>query len=490
MGIIARQSIFNTIISYLGVLLGIVLTLWLYLLVLEPAEYGLTRIMISLAFIGSQIAGFGFKNITIRYFPYYKDPERRHNGFLFWSLIIPLCGYLLLTLAMYLFKPSLLSYYDDNAPLLRTYYDLLLLLIFFTLFFNLLSSYMHALFNTKLVSFLQEVLLRVLIILVLVIYMLGWVSQSGFFLLFVLTYSILPLIILIYLAYSHQLFIKPDLQFFNIKSIKELANYGLYAVLGGIATLIVGKIDILMLGSMSGLADTGVYAIAFYIGSVITIPQRSISKIANPIIADAFKNHNMNNVDDIYKKSSLVQIMTGSLLLIGIWINIENLKGLIPSEYFTQPYVILVIGLAKLFNMATGTNGGIILNSKYYRYDLYTNILLIVLAVITNYLLIPVYGILGAAIATGISIFVYNSTKLIIVWVAFSIQPFTNKTFQIILISGFTVAFNYWLLPEFQNIWVDLVLRSSAVSLIFIGLTYYFQVSEDVNTMIKRVLKI
>ena len=63
------------------------------------------------------------------------------------------------------------------------------------------------------------------------------------------------------------------------------------------------------------------------------------------------------------------------------------------------------IALAQIFNGLTGVNGAIIINSKYYKYELITNIFLVFITLITNYFFIKIYGIEGAAIATAISIF-------------------------------------------------------------------------------------
>ena len=76
--------------------------------------------------------------------------------------------------------------------------------------------------------------------------------------------------------------------------------------------------------------------------------------------------------------------------------------------------MVFYIGLAQLFNISTGVNGAIITNTKYYRFDLYTSVLLAIITVIANLLLIPRFGIDGAAMATAISIFLFNLTRLLL----------------------------------------------------------------------------
>ena len=74
--------------------------------------------------------------------------------------------------------------------------------------------------------------------------------------------------------------------------------------------------------------------------------------------------------------------------------------------------------------MATGCNSAIIANSKFYKYTLYSNIILMVITVLSNIYFIQLYGLTGAAIATGISIFLFNTFKLLVVAIDLKFSPF------------------------------------------------------------------
>src|SRR5690625_7428012 len=94
-----------------------------------------------------------------------------------------------------------------------------------------------------------------------------------------------------------------------------MLNYGAFSMLGGLTTVIVWNVDILMLGSLAGLDQTAVYAIAFYIASVIAMPQRSVEKIVSPVIARLIKEKNWQEVGEIYRKTSINQPIPGCLTL-------------------------------------------------------------------------------------------------------------------------------------------------------------------------------
>src|SRR5690625_6802398 len=90
MGVIIRQSFWNAVISYIGILLGFLLSILLYPLILTPDQYGLTRVLFSASFIFTQVALIGFHNIIIRYYPLFNRASPGRHGLLFWALTVPI----------------------------------------------------------------------------------------------------------------------------------------------------------------------------------------------------------------------------------------------------------------------------------------------------------------------------------------------------------------------------------------------------------------
>jgi O-antigen/teichoic acid export membrane protein len=163
--------------------------------------------------------------------------------------------------------------------------------------------------------------------------------------------------------------------------------------------------------------------------------------------------------------------------------NLDNLMNILPPEYSGGAIVIIIIGAANIFDMAAGINGAIILNSEHYRFDLYSMIVLIIITVTLNYLLIPPYGIMGAAIGTASAVIVYNILKLCFVWIRFSMQPFEWKML-IILFIGTATLFLISLIPTMFNLYIDLLIRSAIVTLIYGLPLWMMNISEELNQLI------
>ncbi|MEX2601045.1 MAG: oligosaccharide flippase family protein [Balneolaceae bacterium] len=486
MGIIARQSLFNAVWIYIGIALGAIATLILYPQILETDQYGLTRVLISASIIGAQFAHLGIRNSVIRFFPFFKNPANRHNGLLFLAITVPLIGFLIYAVIFWLFRDSLIGFYAEQSPLVVEFYLYILPITLFILYFEVFNSYLRSLQDSTTGSLVNEVLLRLLVILSLVIHWLEWISFETFILFFTLSYGLQPLLLIAVLWRMGELSLFPRLSFIKRRIARSMAAYGFYTLLGGLTTIITGNIDILMLSSMAGLSETGIYAIAFYIGSVITVPQHAIGKIATPLIAEHLQNNNMGEVQEIYQKSSLNQLITGIFIFALIWANVDSLMGILPETYQGGRWVVLFIGLGKLFDMATGTNGSIILTSKYYRFDLFTSLLLIVFTIATNLLLIPEYGMNGAALATMLSIFVYNLIKYFFVWARFSMQPFRASALWACLL-GLAALFAALAVPDLPVL-ADVTVRSLVILLLFALPVWRLRLSPELNRMVKNAI--
>ena len=487
MGIVARQSLFNSLITYTGIGLGFILTVLLYPHILNPDQYGLTRVLISASMISAQFAHLGVRQSIIKYFPFFTRAGGKQHGLLFWTFLIPLIGFILFGLIFWLFQDSILNYYREESPLFTDYYLWVLPITFFILYFEVLNSYLRSLKDSTSGSMVSEVLNRVLVILFLGLYFFGLIRFSHFILLFAISYGVQPIVLAVQIYRKGEFRLAPNLDILRKPLVKGISTYGLYSLLGGLTTVIVWNVDIIMLGSMSGLADTGIYAIAFYIGSVITVPQRSIEKIAAPLVSGFITEKDWESLADIYRKTSLNQLITGLFIFGLIWLNIDIVFALLPDQYSAGKWVVFIIGIGKMFDLATGVNGAILMNSKHYRVAFYTNLLLVGLTILANYLLIPLYGILGAAIATALSVGFYNTVKYFYVWAKMKMQPFQRSSFFITLLGIVTIG-GIFTFINIDSMFINTLLRNALFLATFLLPILYMNVSPDLNRLIGKVL--
>jgi len=99
--------------------------------------------------------------------------------------------------------------------------------------------------------------------------------------------------------------------------------------------------------------------------------------------------------------------------------------------------------------------------------------------------LIKQYDIAGAAMATLISLTLYNLIKLFFIKFTLDMSPFTSDTLKVLLI-GVMVFGLLFILPMPTSIIISILLRSTIISVLFIGAIYWSKVSIDLNGLIDR----
>jgi O-antigen/teichoic acid export membrane protein len=494
MGIVIRQGIKGIIVTYIGVIIGAVNILWLFPKFLTVGEIGLTRVIIDMGLLMAALSQFGAPNITDKFFAFFKNDEQKHNGFFVIIIIYPLAGFLIFGLLTLLLKNYWIQAFVKHSPSLIEYFYHVIILSFFILYMNVLEAYARIHFRIVVPLIIREVFLRIFLAAIVILYHFKIISLNHLILFIIISYVCAVLFLLAYIKNLKKFYLNYKDVFVNQAFFKEMMFFGLFIFFGGAWGLIAAKIDVIMLTSLKNLDHAGVYSIAFYIGTLIEIPRRAISQISTPLISQALKNHDMVTIHKLYSKTSLNQLIAGLLLFLLVWCNVDFLLSVIPNseEYKAGKYVILFIGLGRLTDMATGVNSEIILNSPYYKFNLLLSIVGASLLIVLSYLLIPFYGINGAAISTLISFVLFNAIKSTFIYVKFKIQPFTLQSFLILLfaILAFALAiFTPVVEGGVFSPFINIALRSLIISLVFVGPVIYFKVSEDVDLLKNQLLK-
>jgi O-antigen/teichoic acid export membrane protein len=210
-------------------------------------------------------------------------------------------------------------------------------------------------------------------------------------------------------------------------------------------------------------------------------------RISGTLIADAFKRNDPDYISDIYRKSCLNQFIIGAFLFGGIWVNIDSILQILGPEYESGKWVIFFIGTGYLVDMLTGANAHIIAYSKHFRVVLYFILILIFQVVATMLILVPVWGIVGGAIAISFSFIINNLMRFIFLYRKYGFQPFTIK-FTLVLISFFPAYFAGYFFPQLP-LFTDLIARSAVFAIIYSILITVFKTSEDVNNTLINIYK-
>ena len=200
MGVIIRQTIKGTIINYIGVFIGFITTFFVITHLLTTEEIGLTRVLVDAGVLLAGLAQMGTGSSIIRYFPYFQNAEKKHHGFFFWTLIIPIIGFSIITLLSLLLKPQICSIFGEKSPLFVEYYYLLAPLSFFLLYLAVFETNSNVLMKIAFPKLVREVIIRLLTLVTYILYGYDLITFQQFIYAFCGVYGVAALINIIYLV--------------------------------------------------------------------------------------------------------------------------------------------------------------------------------------------------------------------------------------------------------------------------------------------------
>ncbi|MAH05760.1 MAG: flippase [Pseudomonadota bacterium] len=175
--------------------------------------------------------------------------------------------------------------------------------------------------------------------------------------------------------------------------------------------------DILMLGSIKGAEDAGLYQVATRTATLMVIVLTAVNAIITPKIAEHYAKEDLIGMQRlIYQGSLLISVLTLPLVVLFSLLAPYLLVFLYGEAYSASQTAFLFLLWAQAFNALAGPVGMVVIMTGRQKVGSICIAISTAVNIGLNAALIPNYGINGAAIATAISILVWNVMLAIYVW--------------------------------------------------------------------------
>lgn len=483
MGIIAKQSFYNSVSIALAFLIGAFNTVYLYPTYMGSSLQGLVVALLALSNLVQPFISFGVQHAVIKFFSSCETKEEK-DKLLSFSLLFPLIVFIILLIITFFFHHQITDFIATENEEMGKYAYLILAVAFstalFEVFYNWLRIQLYSVFG----NFLKEFFPRALIFTLLLIYAFGGLDLDGFIMALILGYYLRLLLVVVYSLIKYT----PKFSFALPLQFKSILRYSLLIFMSGTAASLILDIDKSMISNILTVENVAYYSVAIFIAAVIEFPGRAMFQIISPLVAKALNDEDDPTLLKLLKKSANNLLLISGLLFLLINLNLNDFYAWVNlGDYTVALEVVFIVSIGKLFTMSLGCLNNIITNSKYYAYVFWFSTTSAVLAVVLNLYLIQWYGIIGAAYATLMVIVLINFLKILLVQLRFKINPYSKKTFLtlgIILILYLTISEISFEFDPF----VSLVLRSVLITAAFSLLAYLLKLTMDLQQFFSKIL--
>ena len=480
MGVVVRQSIQNTISTYLGFGLGAINTLVLYTRILPVSSYGLLSIQLSVATLLLPLFLFGLPNTIIKFYHKNTSAEEsaRLNAF---SLYFPVFFIFLAFIFILTFKSGLFPFLLQKYAYVAPYSWHILGIGIGMTYFEIGYAQARVVLKTAFGNILKEIFHRLCIALGLIGLYLDWLTLEQFFVFLVGVHFLRALGMYVYLWRYCDIFFS----FKRPEKLKSYLNYSLFMFLGGTAAVVILEIDKLMIYTFVNIDQVAFYTVAVFMATIVGVPARSMYQITAPITARLLHDNDFKGLQSLYKQSSLNLGMAAGGVLLLLAVNLETIYKFIPQAYGGTTVLVLLIGSSKFYDALLGNNNAILFNSPYYKSILRFGLFLAFMTVVLNYFFIPKFGIMGAAIASFLAISLYDTAKVIYVNVKYNMHPFSRGTAYLLIIIAASYTLAQWI-PNPENRYMSIGVNTIFTAIIYVGLLYFSNISATFNGLVNR----
>ena len=483
MGVVAKQTFYNLLSIGLAFFLGAVNTLYMYPNFMGSRFQGVVIALLAYSNLVQPFISFGLQHAIIKYYSSFNNKKER-DSLLIFSIWSPLLILSLIFFYLYFFSSSLVSNISSKEPLLSTYAFVIILIAISTSYFEIFYSWLRVQLVSVFGNFLKEFYPRLLNFLLLTLYALDYINFEIFIYSLIIGYYLRLIVIIIYslIVYS------PEITFKLPTSYLKIIFYSFLIFLSGAASSIILDIDKSMIASLITSDDVAFYSVALFIAAVIEAPGRAMFQIVSPLVSKAINSNDKKYLIRLLKKSSNNLFLVSGVLFLLINLNTSDFYKFVNQPLYASAIsVVSVVSIGKLFSMSIGCLNNIITNSKYYHYIFWFSVISATTAVGLNLILIPKYGVIGAAYATVFVIMFINTMKLILIAYGLKIHPYSFQTLKILLL----IIVVYFILKEIKleySSFINLSLRSLLIISLYAILSQFLGLSKDINQQIKKYL--
>lgn len=491
---VRKQSIISTILVYSGFVIGFINT---YLFTRQgslftPEEFGLTQVFIQVGNLMYAFGNMGMVSVVYKFFPYYDDHlPKKQNDLLAWTLLISCLGFLLVVLSGFVFKDLIVRKFGGNSPLFLQYYMWIFPFGFSILIFSLFEVFGWQVRQSVFTTFLKEVMFKLLTLLLIFLVSFHLIPDFDVFIKFyAFTYAVTALTLLIFLIRKNAFHITFRISRVTRRFYKKMTSMATLFYFGGIVFMVAEFIPGIIIMSVLGMAEVGVYMLGASVSGMVQAPQRGAIAAATPVLAKAWKDKDIAKIEVIYQRSGINLLIASLGIFLLLWLNFEDIVvtfNLKPA-YFESLWIFFFMGLARVIDLGTGVNSQIIVTSTFWRFEFFSGVILLLIIVPLNYIFIKQFGIIGAGYSNFISLTIYNVIRIVFLKRKFNIHPFSNKTIYAVAIAFICYGICYFVFRNFHG-FSGILIKGTVFTTLFGGAVVYFNLSPDVKPVFETIKK-
>ena len=276
----------------------------------------------------------------------------------------------------------------------------------------------------------------------------------------------------------------------SVSTAKELFYFSFPLIFVGISDMVTGWTDTFMLGYFCTASEVGIYNVALPTSKLLAVVLSPIGMIFGPVIVGLYAK---NRLDELRKTYSSVAKWIFTIVFPGFLLMVLFSERIIiilfGEEYVSGSTALSILAFGVLVTAMVGPAASVIGAYGRTKIIMWCSFFGASVNVVLNLVLIPVYGINGAAIATGVSLALITSLHLIFAYRIGGVQPFRWCYVKPLFASVIAVAVVYGITQYVIGVsFVSLVVMLFVFGLLYFGLLLVMKGFDEADLVVMRAI--
>jgi O-antigen/teichoic acid export membrane protein len=273
------------------------------------------------------------------------------------------------------------------------------------------------------------------------------------------------------------------------RDIKEMLSFSMPVYFSGLLQTFRGNFQTMLLGSLNNVTSVGIFAVAAQVGMIGGLFQGSVIAATKPILAELHDKDEREQMSRLYQTATKWMFTLNFPIFLIMVLFPVPLMSIFGKSFVGGAAALTLLAWAKLIDISTGMSGAVLDMSGYAKLKFINSMVQLVVSLALNFLLIPQWGILGAAAAALAIVGIVNTLRLAQVYMLMRMLPYNLSFLKPVVAGlialGLTLFFELWFPVGTNLIYVAIYIAGLAA--IYVGLILALGLSAEDRLIIARL---
>ncbi|HSL46397.1 MAG TPA: flippase [Anaerolineales bacterium] len=217
------------------------------------------------------------------------------------------------------------------------------------------------------------------------------------------------------------------------RNLREMMVYAVPDWLSSLLTTFRVNIQVLLVGSLGSITGAGVFAVANQLNRIGHDFYTSINTSATPYIAELHETGKNTQLEQMYQTTTKWSLIINLPFFLVFVLFPTQFLSIFGESFVGGATALIILAWANLVDVGTGMCGTILSMTGYTRLKLVNNIISVALSIGLNVVLIPRFGVVGAAISALVMFILLNTIRILQVYYLLRLVPYNRSILKPIL---------------------------------------------------------